>query len=71
MQAKDVGKKDAGILRSKPNIHWKKDRGTDVASAPWFELGLEYGGKQGDRINDHHLTLADKIEARNKIKETN
>ena len=60
MKAKDVGKKDAGILRSKPNIHWKKDRGTDVASAPWYDLGLEYGGKQGDRINDHHLTLAEK-----------
>lgn len=60
MQAKDVGKKDAGILRSKPNIHWKKDRGTDVESAPWFDLGLKYGGKQGDRINDHHLTLAEK-----------
>jgi hypothetical protein len=64
MQAKDVGKKDAGILRSKPNIHWKKDRGTDIASAPWFDLGLEYGGKQGDRINDHHLTLAEKRQAR-------
>ncbi len=64
MQAKDVGKKDAGVLRSKPNIHWKKDRGTDVTSAPWFDLGLEYGGKQGDRINDHHLTLADKKAAR-------
>lgn len=65
MQAKDVGKKDAGVLRSKPNIHWKKDRGTDVASAPWFDLGLEYGSKQGDRINDHHLTLAEKKAARN------
>jgi len=64
MQAKDVGKKEAGILRSKPNIHWKKDRGTDVASAPWFDLGLEYGGKQGDRINDHHLTLNEKKTAR-------
>jgi hypothetical protein len=64
MQAKDVGKKGVGILRSKPNIHWKKDRGTDVASAPWFDLGLEYGGKQGDRINDHHLTLAEKKSAR-------
>jgi len=64
MQAKDVGKKGAGILRSKPNIHWKKDRGTDVVSAPWFDLGLEYGGKQGDRINDHHLTLAEKKAAR-------
>jgi hypothetical protein len=64
MQAKDVGKKEAGVLRFKPNIHWKKDRGTDVASAPWFDLGLEYGGKQGDRINDHHLTLAEKKSAR-------
>jgi hypothetical protein len=64
MQAKDVGKKEAGILRFKPNIHWKKDRGTDVASAPWFDLGLEYGGKQGDRINDHHLSLAEKKAAK-------
>ncbi|MEH6710702.1 MAG: DNA methyltransferase [Paraglaciecola polaris] len=64
IQAKDVGKKEAGVLRSKPNIHWKKDRGTDVASAPWFDLGLECGGKQGDRINDHHLTLAEKKAAR-------
>ncbi|MGS2719341.1 Eco57I restriction-modification methylase domain-containing protein [Paraglaciecola aestuariivivens] len=64
MQAKDVGKKEAGVLRFKPNIHWKKDRGTDVASAPWFDLGLEHGGKQGDRINDHHLTLAEKKAAR-------
>jgi len=64
MKAKDVGKKEAGILRSKPNIHWKKDRGTDVESAPWYELGLEYGGNQGDRINDHHLTLAEKKAAK-------
>ncbi|MFT5758586.1 MAG: hypothetical protein ACI9LM_003332 [Alteromonadaceae bacterium] len=71
MQAKDVGKKDAGVLRSKPNIHWKKDRGTDVASAPWFDLGLEYGGKQGDRINDHHLTLAEKKAAREEANEQN
>jgi hypothetical protein len=60
----DVGKKDAGILRAKPNIHWKKDRGKDVESAPWFKLGLEYGGKEGDRINDHHLSLADKQNAK-------
>jgi hypothetical protein len=64
IQVKDVGKKEAGVLRFKPNIHWKKDRGTDVASAPWFDLGLEYGGKQGDRINDHHLTLSEKKAAR-------
>tara|TARA_R110002033_G_scaffold171207_1_gene218260 strand:- start:14040 stop:17507 length:3468 start_codon:yes stop_codon:yes gene_type:complete len=64
MYAQDMGKKGAGILRAAPNIHWKKDRGTDVASAPWFHLGAEYGGKEGDRINDHHLTLAEKKAAR-------
>jgi len=62
----DVGKKDAGVLRAKPNIHWKKDRGKDVESAPWFKLGLEYGGKEGDRINDHHLNLVEKKIARDK-----
>lgn len=64
MYAQDMGKKGAGVLRAAPNIHWKKDRGTDVASAPWFHLGPEYGGKEGDRINDHHLTIAEKKAAR-------
>ncbi|EGR4466433.1 SAM-dependent DNA methyltransferase, partial [Vibrio cholerae] len=70
MLAKDVGKKGAGVLRGKPNIHWKKDRGTDVASAPWFDLGPVYGEKEGSRINDHHLTLAEKKAAREKAKES-
>ncbi len=64
LYTRDLGKKDAGILRAKPNIHWKKDRGTDVPSAPWYHLGLEYNGKQGDRINEHHLTLDEKRRAR-------
>lgn len=67
MSAPAVGKKDAGILRAKPNIHWKKDRGNDVESAPWYTLGLEYGETVGSRINDHHLTLAEKREAREKV----
>lgn len=54
----DVGKKGAGILRDKPNLDWKKDRGKDVPSAPWYHLF------NGDRINDHHLTLAEKRAAR-------
>lgn len=70
MLAKDVGKKGAGVLRGKPNIHWKKDRGTDVASAPWFDLGPVYGEKEGSRINDHHLTLAQKKVAREEAKES-
>ena len=64
MKARDVGKKDAGVLRWKPNVKWTKDRGKDVESAPWYTLGLEYEGKEGDRINDHHLTLAYKRAAR-------
>ncbi len=58
MNATDMGKKGAGILRSKPNIHWSKDRGTDVPSAPWFKVF------KGERINDHHLTLEEKRKAR-------
>lgn len=54
------GKKGAGILRWKPNIKWEKDRGKDVASAPWFNLGPQYDGHPGDRINDHHLTCEEK-----------
>ncbi|MFZ6761721.1 BREX-1 system adenine-specific DNA-methyltransferase PglX [Pseudoroseomonas sp. WGS1072] len=51
----------AGILREQPKgIAWGKDRGTDVKSAPWYHLGPKFGGKQGDRINDHHVTLAEK-----------
>lgn len=54
----DVGKKGAGVLRDKPNIKWNKDRGKDVESAPWYHMF------KGDRINDHHLTLAEKRAAR-------
>ena len=60
----DIGKRGAGVLRDKPNINWDKDRGKDVESAPWYHLGPEYGGKDGDRINDHHLTRAEKLTAR-------
>lgn len=56
----DVGKKGAGILRDKPNIKWDKDRGKDVESAPWFPIF------NGDRINEHHLSIADKLTAKKK-----
>ena len=64
MAVPDVSKKEAGILRSKPNIKWTKDRGNDVASAPWYKLGLQYNESEGSRINDHHLSLAEKKAAR-------
>jgi len=53
-----VGKKGAGVLRDRPKLQWEKDRGKDVASAPW------YGVFGGERINDHHLMLAEKMRAR-------
>ena len=60
----DVKVKDAGVLRNKiSGINWNKDRGADVPSAPWYHLGLQYGGKEGDRINEHHLSLAQKKSA--------
>ena len=64
LSARAVGKKGAGILRWMPNIKWTKDRGKDVESAPWYTLGLQYDEGEGARINDHHLTLADKRKAR-------
>ncbi|HQK24332.1 MAG TPA: N-6 DNA methylase [Synergistaceae bacterium] len=60
----DVKKKGAGVLRDRPHIKWDKDRGRDVPSAPWYSLGPRYGGNEGDRINDHHLALAEKRAAR-------
>ena len=62
MTVGDVSKRDAGVLRDKPNIKWTKDRGKDVASAPWFDTF------DGDRINDHHLSLAEKKAAREAAK---
>lgn len=49
---------EAGILRDKPKIKWTKDRGNDPSSAPWYPL------YNGERINDHHTTLAEKQGAR-------
>jgi len=59
------GKKGAGILRAKPNIHWKKDRGNepvrDEGRFPWFWRNGEFAG---ERVNDVHLGIADKRTAR-------
>lgn len=59
------GKRGAGILRAKPNIHWKKDRGQeptrDQTQFPWF---WENGKFTGERVNDVHLTNTEKRVAR-------
>jgi hypothetical protein len=48
----------AGVLRKNPKVNWNKDRGKDLESAPWYPVF------KGDRINDYHLTLAEKRAAR-------
>ena len=52
------GKKGAGVLRTKPNIHWRKDRGKepfkDERQYPWFWRDSKF---MGERINDRHLSL--------------
>ena len=59
------GKKGAGILRAKPNIHWKKDRGKepsrDQEQFPWF---WRNGAFTSERVNDVHLTIAKKQDSR-------
>ncbi|NGM24332.1 SAM-dependent DNA methyltransferase [Roseomonas stagni] len=60
---------EAGVLRETPKINWNKDRGTDPASAPWYDLGPSYGEPEGARINAHHLTRAEKEAARQRAAE--
>jgi hypothetical protein len=59
----------AGILRKNPNIKWTKDRGKeplrDQADYPWFWSGDTF---VGDRVNDIHLTNAEKEAARKRRK---
>ena len=59
------GRRGAGILRYRPKIHWRKDRGREPANDtnrfPWFWSNGEF---TGDRVNDVHLNLEQKREAR-------
>ena len=59
------GKKGAGILRAKPNIHWRKDRGKEPSreekQSPWFWKNGEF---TGERVNDVHLSIESKRTAR-------
>lgn len=46
----------AGVLRYNPNIHWRKDRGKNP--------------DESERLNDIHLTLAEKADARKQVGRT-
>ena len=64
------GRKGAGILRSKPNVHWRKDRGREPFREqerfPWF---WRDGKFTGERVNDVHFTIRGKREAPTRTKE--
>ncbi len=74
------GKKGAGILRTKPNIKWDKDRGNepvrDKKAYPWFwgwdEQTTDFEGvgstPDGNRWNACHFTNARKAKARTGVK---
>jgi hypothetical protein len=76
--AEDIpgGKKGAGVLRSKPNIKWEKDRGKEPPRAgkefPWFwswdGQKLDFAGvgsePDGNRWNGCHYTNGFKRQAR-------
>ncbi len=80
--AEDMGKKGAGLLRTKPNIKWDKDRGKEPQRAktdfPWFwscdpdsnpTHATDFvGGREftGERWNDLHYTLAVKTAAKSR-----
>ncbi len=76
------GKKGAGILRWKPNITWKKDRGKEPqglrpkSDFPWFwgceDCAVDFAGGQdfdGNRWNDLHYSIAFKQAARERAAE--
>lgn len=65
--AEDIlgGKKGAGILRTKPNVHWRKDRGREPFcepdAFPWYWLDSTF---TAERVNNVHLTIAEKCASR-------
>ncbi len=55
------GHRGAGVLRAKPNISWRKDRGREPARGtdyPWFWVD---GMFTGDRVNDAHYPAIEKM----------
>ena len=59
------GRRGVGILRSKPNIHWRKDRGRETRKeADRFTRFWSNGKLTGDRVNDVHLSSKRKRSAK-------
>ena len=61
------GRQGTGILRTKPKIHWRKDKGReparDAERFPWFWSNGEFAG---DRVNELHLCRSRKRNAQSR-----
>ena len=68
--AEDIpgGKTGAGVLRVRPNVHWRKDRGKEPfrerEDFPWFWHDGEF---TADRLNNCHLTVSSKRESHDRV----
>ena len=59
------GRRGAGILRSKPNIHWRIDRGKEPLTEPdRFPWSWNASDFTDARVNDVHLGISEKRVAR-------
>ena len=65
------GRKGAGVLRVRPSVHWRKDRGREPRQErerfPWFWKDGEF---TANRINDVHLSTVEKRAARERREST-
>lgn len=65
------GKRGTGVLRTKPNIHWRKDRGKErlreQEQYPWF---WRDGKFTAERVNDMHLSHGQKQAERKSLDRT-
>lgn len=49
-----LSRKDHGILRHRPRVHFRPDRGHDPSDGPWAAHNIAEGLHAGARVNDRH-----------------
>lgn len=49
-----LSRKGHGVLRHRPSVHFRKDRGYEPADNPWAAQNLADGLHAGARVNDRH-----------------
>lgn len=49
-----MSRRGFGVLRYRPRVHFRKDRGWEPADNPWAAQNLQEGLPPGARVNDRH-----------------